>query len=77
MSFLNVYEVTGPLSANSIPYAAAWYRKTNLTFTDAIAAVRLALWVGDIYRHSLPYRKRQKIPPDRLMRMAEALCFAA
>lgn len=65
------------LTKSSTPYAAAWYRKTSLTFTDAIGAVRLALWVGDIYRHSPTDRERQKIPPDRLTRMAEALCFAA
>jgi hypothetical protein len=65
------------LSTSSIPYASAWYRKTHLTFTDAIGAARLALWVGDIYRHSPPHRERHKIPPDRLVRMAEALCFAA
>jgi hypothetical protein len=38
------------LSSSSIPYAAAWYRKTHLTFTDAIGAVRLTLWVGVIAR---------------------------
>ena len=65
------------LSHASMPYAAAWYRKTNLTFTDAIGAVRLALWVGDIYQHSPTNRDTKKIPPDRLMRMADALCFAA
>jgi hypothetical protein len=65
------------LSTTSTPYAAAWYRKTNLTFTDAIASVRLALWVGNIFQHSPSNRKPQEIPPDRLVRMAEALCFAA
>jgi hypothetical protein len=64
-------------SITSTPYAAAWYRKTNLTFTDAIASVRLALWVGNIFQHSAPNRKPQEIPPDRPVRMAEALCFAA
>ena len=65
------------LTVSSTPHAAAWYRKTSLTFTDAIGAVRLALWVGDIYRHSPPHGERHEIPPDRLLRMAEALCFAA
>jgi hypothetical protein len=36
------------LNSSSTPYAAAWYRKTSLTFSDAIGAERLALWVGDI-----------------------------
>ena len=66
-----------PLTPSSVPYTAAWYRKTCLTFTDAIGAVRLALWVGDLYRHSPPYREWHKIPRGRLVRMAEALCFAA
>ncbi len=65
------------LNSSTAPYAAAWYRKTSLTFSDAIGAVRLTLWVGDIFQHSPPDRKHQKIPPDRIVRMAEALCFAA
>ena len=44
---------------------------------DAIGAVRLALWVGGIYRTSPHARDMREIPPDRLARMAEALCFAA
>lgn len=31
------------LDDNASPYAAAWYRKTHLTFTDAIGAVRFKL----------------------------------
>jgi hypothetical protein len=65
------------LSTTSTPYAAAWYRKTSLTFSDAIGAVRMALWVGDIFQHSPQDREHQKVPPDRIVRMAEALCFAA
>ena len=59
------------------PYTAAWYRKKTFTFVDAIGAVRLALWVGDIYRTSPNARDMREIPPERLTRMAEALCFAA
>jgi hypothetical protein len=64
------------LTSDSIPYAAAWYRKTNLTFSDAIGAVRLQLWVGDINQRSPPNREPQYIPPIRIIRMAQALCFA-
>ncbi|WJM27520.1 hypothetical protein QUC32_24445 [Novosphingobium resinovorum] len=64
------------LTATSIPYAAAWYRKTSLTFSDAIAAVRLQLWVGDINQRSPPHREPHYIPTSRLERMAQALCFA-
>ena len=61
----------------STAYAAAWYRKTSLTFSDAIGAVRLQLWVGDINQQSPPNREPQKIPAARVIRMAQALCFAA
>ena len=60
----------------STPNAAAWYRKTSLTFSDAIAAVRLQIWVGDINQHSPPNREPQYIPTPRVMRMVQALCFA-
>lgn len=65
------------LSCNSIPYAAAWYRKTSLTFSDAIAAVRLQIWIGDINQRSPPNREPKYIPAHRIIRMAQALCFAA
>jgi hypothetical protein len=58
-------------------YAAAWYRKDAFTFTDAIAAVRRRIWIGDISDPCPHDRDMPKIPPDRLIRMADALCFAA
>ncbi len=64
------------LASTSAPYAAAWYRKTSLTFSDAIGAVRLQLWVGDINSHSPTHRDPQIIPSARMVRMANALCFA-
>ena len=62
---------------HSLPHAATWYRKTNLTFSDAIGVVRHTIWTGDIYRRSPQNPKPPEIPPDRFKRMAEALCFAA
>ncbi len=81
------------------PYRAAWYWKSNFTFSDAIAAVRAQLWLDCILQRSASDRKRQKIlpfnrdqndshssipdytvknvPPERIQRMVEALCFAA
>lgn len=64
-------------NAHSTPYAAAWYRKNNLTFSDAIGIVRHTLWVGDIYRQSPQNPEPPEMPPDRIKRMADALCFAA
>ncbi|MBB4096116.1 transposase [Brucella pecoris] len=62
---------------NTVPYAAAWYKKTDCTFSDAIGAVRMVLWQQDVYRHSPSNRDVPKIPPGRLKRMVQALCFAA
>ena len=64
------------LTADSRPYAAAWYRKTALTFSDAFGAVRLVIWVGDIKQRSPPNRETNNIPAPRMIRMAQALCFA-
>ena len=65
------------LTQTTKPYTAAWYRKKTFTFVDAIGAVRLASWVGDIYQTSPHAGDMHEIPPERLARMAEALCFAA
>jgi hypothetical protein len=65
------------LRQGAAPYAAAWYRKSAFTFTDAIAAVRRRIWIGDINDSSAHDRNSRIIPPDRLIRMADALCFAA
>ena len=67
------------LRQGAMPYAAAWYRKSafTFTFTDAIAAVQRRIWIGDIYDTSPSDREMPNIPPDRLIRMEDALCFAA
>ncbi len=65
------------LRQGAAPYAAAWYRKKAFTFTDAIAAVRRRIWVGNISDSFAHDRDIPKIPPDRLIRMTQALCFAA
>lgn len=63
----------------SLPRAAIWYRKTRLTFSDAIGVVRHTLWVGEIYRHppktqnhrkfrqsaSYAWQRRSASPPNR------------
>jgi hypothetical protein len=67
----------GLLRRGALPYAATWYRKSAFTFTDAITAVRRRIWIGDICDISPHDGDMPKIPPDRLKRMADALCFAA
>ena len=66
-----------PLNKGPALYAAAWYPKTRFTFSDAIAAVRLKIWIGDISSRSTVPLNQQKIPPDRLIRIANAICHAA
>ena len=65
------------LTGTHIPYAAAWYRKTNCTFSDAIAAVRYEIWISETFRHSPSAPETQQIPPNKVKRMLQALCFAA
>jgi hypothetical protein len=48
------------LSQTTRPYAAAWYRKTDLPFTHAIGAVLLVLWSDDLYPRRT--RKMHQIP---------------
>ena len=64
------------LIITSPPYADATYRKTSLTFSDVIGAVRLQIWVDDINEYSPPPREPQINPPSRLVRMAKALSLA-
>jgi hypothetical protein len=59
------------------PRTAAWYPKTNLTFSDAIAAVRRKLWAQQIYCTSPQTTEMIKIPRDLSDRMANALAYAA
>jgi hypothetical protein len=56
--------------------SAAWYPKSNPTFSDAIAVVRRALWSdGQGFSMSPPNRDRINIPIALFQRMAEALAL--
>jgi hypothetical protein len=59
------------------PKAAAWYPKVDLTFSDAIAAVRRNIWAQQIYAMSPLATDTIKIPRDTWNRMANALAYAA
>jgi hypothetical protein len=65
------------LARGALPYAAAWYKKTEFTFSDAIGAVRMILWDQDIYRQYTSDPDIPEIQPSRIKRMTQALCFAA
>jgi hypothetical protein len=63
----------GKLSLRS----SAWYHKTQLTFSDTIAAVRQQLWSNPPFTRSTKKRDQIKIPRLLFQRVTEALCYAA
>ncbi len=72
------------ISANSLnqtamrPRTAAWYAKTEPTFSDAIAATRRRLWCPtDDLSISRPDRETLEIPTALWHRLSDALCYAA
>jgi DDE superfamily endonuclease len=58
------------------PRQAAWYAKSHLTFSDALAAVRSRLW-GASFEMSRQDRDQVKIPRALLYRLTETACFPA
>ena len=63
----------GELSARQ----SAWYRKGSPTFSDALAAVRLALWRQAFFRTSGPEAQTVKKAGAVFERMSAALAYAA
>jgi hypothetical protein len=59
------------------PSTTAWYPKTVLTFSDAIAAVRREIWAHQISCMSRPHRNTIEIPRHIWHRMQNALAHAA
>jgi hypothetical protein len=58
------------------PRQAAWYAKSRLTFSDALAVVRAKLWSAG-FETSRQDRDQVKIPRALLNRLTEAACFPA
>jgi hypothetical protein len=58
------------------PRHAAWYAKSHLTFSDALAIVRARLW-GASFEMSRQDPDQVKIPRTLLNRLTEAACFPA
>ncbi len=56
---------------------AAWYAKREPTFSDAIAAVRRALWCPPALSMSRPCAEIVQIPATLLQRLTDTLCYAA
>lgn len=59
------------------PHPAAWYNKTEPTFSDAIAAVRRVLWSPSGFVMSRSGTENVEIPLPLLKRFVETLCLAA
>jgi len=59
------------------PRATAWYPKTALTFSDAIAAVRREIWRHQISSRSRLTRHRIEIPRQIWQRIENAVAYAA
>jgi hypothetical protein len=59
------------------PRAAVWYAKSELTFSDAIAAVRRDLWSHPNFSMSRKAGDIVEIPRPLLRRLTETLCYAA
>jgi len=59
------------------PNAAAWYRKQEPTFSDAIAAVRRVLWCPPNFSMSRQIGDIIEIPKSLLNRVFQTLCLAA
>lgn len=59
------------------PQTAAWYDKREPTFSDAIAAVRRALWCPPDLSTSCRSTATVEIPAALLHRLTDTLCHAA
>jgi hypothetical protein len=59
------------------PRQAAWYNKTTLTFSDALAAVRLRLWCPEDFAISRSDSDNVEVSRTLLKRLTDTLCYAA
>jgi|GEM_PF-1421994 len=59
------------------PNTAAWYRKQEMTFSDAIAAVRRVLWAPPNFSMSRQPGETVTIAVGLLYRVFQTLCLAA
>ena len=64
-------------SRSLVARSAGWYRKEQVTFSDALAAVRRSLWVEARLSTSPSYRGIVKVPRAVLDRLTDLACYAA
>lgn len=58
------------------PRQASWYAKPNLSFSDAIAAVRYYLWLPEDFATSPELNDVLEIPRPLFERLTDTLCYA-
>jgi hypothetical protein len=64
-------------SRRLLPASAAWYAKDRVTFSDALASVRRALWAEAALCMSRPQRDLVEVPRPLLNRLTTLACYAA
>ncbi len=60
-----------------LPRRAAWYAKPDVTFSDALAAVRRQLWIAQAFSTSRQAQNMATIPRALLDNLTEAACYPA
>jgi DDE superfamily endonuclease len=75
-SLLTLWAADAKVAAMLHPRSAAWYVKDDLTFSDAIAAVRRVLWGVPNLSTSRKNPEMVQIPTALLKRLTEAVCYA-
>jgi hypothetical protein len=64
-------------TAAPTPRIASWYPKPLLTFSDALAAVRRALWIPDDFQTSASASDIHQMLSSRMNSLIEVACYAA
>ena len=64
-------------SSAVLPRGATWYVKRVATFSDALAAVRRAIWADAALRASASGGEAKKVPRAVLDRLTDLACYAA
>jgi hypothetical protein len=76
-SVVTVWAANPKIAGSLRPRSAAWYRKREPSFSDAIAAVRRIFWSAPSFSMSRHPPDSVKIPIALMERLTEALCYAA
>ena len=76
-SLVNLWADDLRKSRTLLPLTAAWYAKKRVTFSDALASVRRALWAEAALCMSRQQRDLVEVPRPVLNRLTTLACYAA